>query len=42
VNVLYHSGDDRQSGRTIPVTHHLDGSATIRVDLPRSGMAIVA
>jgi hypothetical protein len=42
VKVLYHSGDDRQAGSEIAVTHHPDGRATIRVDLPPSGMAIFA
>jgi hypothetical protein len=42
VRVLYHSGDDRHPGSTVPVTHLPDGRATIRVDLPPAGMAIFA
>jgi glycosidase len=48
VRVLYRSDwpdellERAQSREQIPVTHHADGRATIRVDLPPAGMAIFA
>ena len=46
VRVLYHcdraAAGESVEGETIPVTHHPDGRATIRVDLPPTGMAIFA
>ncbi len=35
------AGSD-QAGEWLPITHHPDGRATVRVDLPPAGMVILA